>query len=121
MHIITLPKHAIYMLHTLSKSVTKMTGYRCKLSRSKELIHLLKLASLVKNQRIRGQFFQFLEQLDSEQLKSLLHSGIRLPVKLIKRVQQPFWIKASKAVFEKIKIAATDIQSKLTGNLLLAN
>ena len=121
MHIITLPKHAIYMLHTLSKSVTKMTGYRCKLSRSKELIHLLKLASLVKNQRIRGQFFQFLEQLDIEQLKSLLRSGIRLPLKLIKKVQQPFWVQASKIALKKVKVIAASIQDRFTGNPLLAN
>lgn len=121
MHIITLPKQAIYGLHTLSKSVTEMTGYRCKLSRSKELVHLLKLASLVKNQRIRGQFFRFLAQLNIEQLKSLLRSGVRLPLKFIEKVQQPFWVKASNAVCEKIKAAFADMQSKFIGNLLLAN
>lgn len=121
MHIITLPRHAIYMLHTLSKSVTEITGYRCKLSRSKELVHLLKLASLVKNQRIRGQFSQFLAQLDIEQLKSLLRSGIRIPLQLIKKVRQPFWANAFNAAYKKVKTVFTGIQNQSTGNLLLAN
>ena len=121
MHAITLPKHAIYMLHTLSKSVTEITGYRCKLSRSKELIHLLKLASLVKNRRIRGQFSRFLSQLDIEQLKSLLRSGIQLPVKLIKKVQQPFWLRASSTLVERTKSTLAKIQRKLIDNPLLAN
>lgn len=121
MQIITLPKKAIYMLHTLSKSVSVMTGYRCRLSRSKELVHLLRLASLAKNQNISAQFLQFLSQLDKEQLKSLLRSGIKMPLEFIKKVKPPFWTSVSNTIDKNIKATITNIQDKFIGNLLLAS
>lgn len=121
MHIITLPKQSIYTLHTLSKTVAKITGYRCKLSKYKEMIYLLKLSSLVKHQRIRMLFSQFITQLNIEQLRGLLQSGIRLPVKIVQKVQQPFWLSTAKIAYYKVKTAFDSIQKKLTDSLLLAS
>lgn len=91
MQVITLSKQAIYTLHTLSKSVSRVTGFRCKLSRPKQLMCLLKLASMTKNERIRAQFIHFLSCLDKEQIKKLIRYGVRLPRNIMQSFKQPLW------------------------------
>lgn len=116
MKIITLPKQAIYLLHNLSKSVKSITGYRCRLSHSKELIHLLQLASITKNQTVKKQFFRFLILLDTEQLKRLTHSGIRLPLVLLKKIRQPIWANA----FNILQKAGKAVAKSSCKNLLIS-
>jgi len=121
MHIITLPKQAIYTLHTLSKTLTQLTGYRCKLSRTKELIHILKLSSLAKHPRIHSLYLRFLSQLDTEQLQYLLKAGVQIPSRMLKVVEQTPWQSAFNLAHDTIKSTYNKARKMLTGNLLLAS
>ena len=121
MHIITLPKQAIYTLHTLSKTVAQITGYRCKLSRTKEMIHILKLSSLAKHPRIQTLYYRFLSQLDIEQLQRLLKAGVLIPSKMLPVVEQTTWQNALNIAHEKVKATYSKALKLFTGNLSLAN
>ena len=121
MHIITLPKEAIYTLHTLSKTLTQLTGYRCKLSRYKELIHILKLSSLARHPRIQSLYLRFLSQLDIEQLQHLFKAGVQIPSKMLPVVELTTWQNALNIAHEKVKVTYSKALKLFTGNLSLAN